>query len=459
MIPEVVRTQSIEVKENGFTASFSVDNKPHDFFIKYYERDEWVQFPDHLKKYVAELVCSSWVAAVPAQDKIFTFRLSEPDIEVIRFISYQSQSCYASRLDYPAMERRPKHHVTRGQRDWSEFEVDEDGVGLYFSGGRNSFYTLGILEEAGFDTHLQMHNSDNSWEAGQNARTVFEDLERPIDTLWTNFAVVKREITNEHNVFWQDEAPFYWIMYFTSLPYLQYDLNLFGFDASDTGFERVGKDMILDRDWEKSMFSTYYMTRWAQDSGLPLRVGSILRENADSRIDSDLYQRFTDYFRYAVSCPYVDWDSNELAKCSRCLKCQRNYFIRKYSGVSSEVDEDKIAKFRPDADKLIESELLLTDFAHVNANGVYPREPASRNAAVDGLMFKKDRGNPSYFLTESEFKSLYHAMANRLNVFDVSDWKGVGIDELWDLLQEWDIESQYKYNGVVKSNNSLLSGP
>lgn len=463
MLPEQTRTGRVVVNEQGFTSHFSVDGDSHNFSVRYYD-DQWKPFPDHLKKRLGEMVSSVWVAAIPSKRKIFTHRLDDPDIDLLEFIAYQTQGFYRRSMKYPAMEPNPTMMVTEGDSGWSEIELEDDGCGLYFSGGRDAFCTLGMLEDADYDPHLIMVNNGSSWDAGEKAREEFtEELDRHIDTAWNNFPVVKREITKEHGVFWHREAPIFYMTFLMSLPMLKKSLMFFGNEATTTRYCSVGKDRILNESWEQSMISTYLMTQWLQEHGVDARVGSILREMGDYRVMKELVERFPDYWDQAVSCFFVDKE-NEYSPCSKCHKCYRNYLcLRAIGADTSHYDEERLAEYEIDPANLMWKTILPNDFAHINYYAEeYVEAPNQKRPEIEGLMFKPERANPSYFLTRDEFKRIYQSVMDDDECWLLSEpgpqWISTrDLDHIYDIASEWSVEDQFDYSVKIRNNNSLLN--
>lgn len=461
MLPEVVRTGQVNVRERGFTSYFSVDGKSHNFSVRYYE-DAWKEFPDHLKKRLAQMVSSVWVASIPSQEKVFTHRLNQADVDLLKFISYQTQGYYRRSMNYPSLTERPMLHITEGDGDWSDMELEQDECGLYFSGGRDAFCSLGLLEDAGYDVHIQMHNNGSPWDAGEKAREGFDEQERHIDTLWNNESVLKREITKDHKVFWHKECPTFFLKFFSSLPLLKQGLMFFGNEATTTRFTSVGKDRILNGSWEQSQTTTYLMTKWAQENGIELRVGSILREMGDYRVLKELVERWPDYWDLSISCFFVDQD-NDYQPCSKCHKCFRNYLTMEAIGAEHKYDMERIRNYEIDPSALMWKTLLPNDMSHINEHndGIFADVPSQHRPEIEGLMFKKDRANPAYFLSRDEFKRIYDVVRDDDTCWLVDDdkgWKSVfDLDEVYDQLEEWNVEDQFDFEAKVKRNNSLLN--
>lgn len=475
MLPETVRTGDVTIKEQGFTSYFSVDGESHSFSVRYYDND-WKPFPDHLKKRLARMVSSVWVASIPAKEKVFTHRLNDADIELLEFITYQTQGHYRRAMKYPSLESNPTMHVTEGDDDWSDIELDDEGCGLYFSGGRDAFSTLGLLEDADYDPHLLQVNNGSSWDAGEKSRETFmEDWDRHIDTAWNNFPVLKREITKDHGIFWHREAPIFYMTFFMSLPILEKSLMFFGNEATTTRFCNVGRDRILNSSWEQSQFSTYLMTQWAQKNGFDLRVGSILREMGDYRVMKELVERHRDYWDLSVSCFFVDTD-NDYSPCSKCHKDFRNYLCLSAIGAdTSQYDMERLQEFEMDPANLMWKTLLPNDFAHMVHKGILEDQligdmnfsmdfldiPAQERPEIEGLMFKRERANPSYFLDREEFKRIYEAVMDddsaHLPVDDGANWYHTeDLDHVYDVISEWDVADTFDYSAKITSNNSLL---
>lgn len=473
MIPQVNRTGKVELNERGFTVWFSVDNQSHTFSVKYYERDKWRTYPDHLKKYVAELVGAVWVAAIPSENKVFTHKLSEADVELLKFITYQTQGLYRYRMQYPSIEDRPKMKVTYGERDWQEMLplLGDDDCSLFFSGGRDAFTALGILEDAGYDPHLHMHNIDTSWDAGELARSTFDKQGRDFDTIWNNLGVLKREITREHNVFWKLEVPKFFVMFFSAFPYLDQELLLFGSEATTTRFVKVAKDRLLHQSWEQSLFANYYMTQWAENSGLPLRVGSINRGLTNYRTIKILGERYPDYDEIARSCFFVNTNEEDYPPCSRCHKDFRNYLCRKAAYLDTSMyDEEQLSEYKIDPANLEWQTLFPSELSHINANVHYfPDVIPMKSPNVEGVMMMPDKCNPTYFLTREEFIKIYEAVRGEDDYWlpadpDV-DWQSEtdywiptrDPDKAYDILESWDTLDMYDYSTKVTRNNSLLN--
>lgn len=462
MLPGQSRTGKAVVREVGFTSHFSVDGENYSFSVKYHDGDQWKRFPDHLKKKVAELCSAAWVAAVPAQKKIFTHRLSDTDIEVLKYISFQSQGYYRYKVEYPGLEGRPELKVTRGDTNWSDLELDEEGCGVYFSGGRDAFATLALLEDAGYDPHLQMHNWGSTWETGEKARKKFQDEGRDMDTLWNNKKVTERQISKDHNVYWLCEVPTFWLAFFESLPMLKHELMFFGNEATTTRFTSVGKDRILHSSWQQSMITNYLMTQWAEEHGINLRVGSILRELGDYRLTKELVERRPDYWDLSRSCFFVD-DEDDFSPCSKCHKDFRNWMILQAIGHEDDrYDEKKLEEYEIDPAKLMWKTVLPNDFSHINYHtNLYPDAPNQERPEIEGLMFKEDRANPAYFLTREEFNRIYEAIMDDDMAWipnENGEWTPESdLDKVYDTLEEWSVEDVYSYSGKVRENNSLLN--
>jgi hypothetical protein len=460
MIPSQTRTGGVEIKEQGFTSYFSVDGTPHSFSTRYYD-GHWRPFPDHLKRRLAQIVGSVWVASIPAEDKIFTHRLNEADIDMLKFIAYQTQGAYRKSMKYPALENRPTLHVTRDNHDWSDIELKTDDCGVYFSGGRDAFCTLGLLEEAGYTPHLQMHNNGSSWDAGELAREEFKERGRQVDTVWNNFSLLKREITKEHDIYWHLESPIFHMTFFESLPMLQQELMFFGNEATTTRYTWVGKDRIHHQSWEQSITATHLMTKWAQENGINLRVGSILREMGDYRVMKELTERYPDYRDLSRSCFFVNTD-NEYEPCSKCNKDMRHWLaLKAFGGPTDRYDEDRLREHKPDPSILMQDMLLPNDISHMNAltGGFFTDVPEATCPEVEGLMFKKDRSNPSRFLTRDEFKNIYQVVMDddKCWLLFESGSSTTDLDYVYDVTEEWDIEQAFDYSVPVEENNSLLN--
>ena len=464
MIPQTAKTGKVNIRENGFTSYFSVDAKTHSFSVKYYEKEKWRAYPDHLKEYVAELVSSVWVAAIPAENKVFTSKLSEADVELMEFIAYQTQGFYRHEMGYPSIEDSPELHVTLGEKDWSDWELRDDECSLFFSGGRDAFCTLGILEDAGYEPHLHMHNNDTSWDAGELARETFQEEGRELDTIWSNFPLVKREITREHDIYWQLEAPKFFMMFFSLFPILEQELVIFGNEATTTRFVRIAKERILHKSWEQSQITNYRMTQWAEKSGLPIRTGSVIREMADYRVVKELAERWPNYDDIARSCFFVNTKDDDYPACSRCHKDFRNFMAREAIGAdTSRYDEERLEEFKIEAEELMWKTLLTEDFLHMNElSNMFPLKPKKEFEPVEGLMFRPTRANPSYFLNEDEFVRIYESAMDDDYAWIPSEpgprWISYNnLSEVYDTISDWDTGESFEFQLPIKDNNSLLN--
>lgn len=461
MLPGQSRTGKAVVRENGFTSHFSIDGENYSFSVKYHG-DNWKRFPEHLKKKVAELCCSTWVASVPAQKKIFTHRLDDSDVEVIKYISYQSQGYYRNKMEYPGLEGRPELRITRGETSWDQIELDNDSCGVYFSGGRDAFATLALLEDAGYDPHLQMHNWGSTWETGEKARETFEEEDRDMTTCWNNKKVTERQISKNHNIYWLCEVPTFWLAFFESIPMLEQELMFFGNEATTTRYTSVGKDRILHSSWQQSMITNYLMTEWAEENGINLRVGSLLREMGDYRLTRELLERRPDYWELSRSCFFVD-DEDDYSPCSKCHKDYRNWIILQALGHDDpRYDEERLGQYEIDPAKLMWKTLLPNDFSHINYHtDLYPDAPNQERPEVEGLMFKKDRANPSYFLSREEFNRIYQAIMGDDEAWlptESGRWQSMdSLDAVYETIDDWSVEEQFDYAGKVKKNTSLLN--
>lgn len=461
MLPEITRTGRVEIKEQGFTSYFSVDGEAHSFSTRYYDND-WRPFPDHLKRKLGQLISSVWVAAIPSQEKVFTHRLSEADIKYLKYISYQTQGLYRMNMRYPSLESDPTLHVTPGETDWSDLDLKEDSCGVYFSGGRDAFCTLGLLEDAGYDPHLMMFNNGSSWDAGENARNYFEEEGRDVNTAWNNFSLLKREITKEHGIFWHLEAPIFQMTWLMSLPMLEHKLNFFGNEATTTRYTSVGKDKILHHSWEQSVHTNQMMTEWSQKEGIGQRVGSIVREMDQYRIMKELYERFPDYWEHAVSCFFVNKD-DDYSPCSKCHKCQRNYLVLKaIGGDTSQYDEERIEEYGKDPSDLLWKTMLPNDLSHVNYHiDRYPDYPNQKRREVEGAVFKEERTKPTHFLTRKEFKRVYSSVMDDDECWVLSEpgpkWIPVeDLDHMYDVVEDFETP-ELGVDTNVENNNSLLN--
>lgn len=466
MIPDQARTGEVEVRENGITAYFSVDGENYNFPIKYYG-DQWRRFPSHLKQQLGEMVSSLWVATIPADRKIFTHRLDEPDIDVLSYITYQSQNYYRNKADAPSIEGRPEVRVTEGENDWSDIELEHGNCGVYFSGGRDILSTLTFLEDAGYDPHLQMHNNDASWDTGEEARESIQENGKDIDTLWNNRKVVKSAIEKEHNLSLYHVAPRSWMIFFSSLPFLKYDLQIYGNEATTTRYDAVGKNRILHSSWQQSMVSNWMMTRWAQAHGINLRVGSILREMGDYRLTKELVERRPDLWDISHSCFFVDID-NHYKPCSKCHKCLRNCMILEAIGAEHDYDIDRLKEYEMDPAHIQWATLMPDDLSHMNYlnGGWYRRAPSQEIPRMEGLTFEPQRANPAYFLNEDEFLNIYESVMDDdscwIHVDDLPPEFEVGGEWLettdlglvYEIIDQW--EFPFTYSSKIKKNTSLL---
>lgn len=458
-LPEVTRTGEAQIRENGFTSYFSVDGNSHSFSVRYYG-DCWRNFPKHLKKEVARMVSSVWVAAIPSQEKVFTHRVDDHDIKLLKFISYQNQAHYRKSMKYPSMESSPTLHVTKGGKDWSDIELD-DGYGVYFSGGRDAFTTLGLVEEAGYDPHIQMHNNGSAWDAGEKAREAFKAENREIDYVWNNFPVIKREITKEHGIFWHLEAPVFHMTFLESLPLIRKKTMLFGNEATTTRYAQIAKDEIFRQSWEQSIMTTDLMTKWAQGKGIDLRVGSILREMSDYRVTKTLYERYPEYADLAISCFFVNAD-DDFSPCSKCAKCHRKYLALEALGYDHNFDEERLQKFKMGPADLMADTLLPNDLSHMNSKvNFYPDVPAERCPEVEGLMFREDRCSPARLFERDEFLEMYDVIRGDDDCWIVSEdneWEVVeDLDTVYDRVSGWNVQDRLDYSIDVEKNGSLLS--
>lgn len=464
MIPKQARTGDIDIRENGLTAYFSVDGNSYNFPIKYYG-NQWRSFPQYMKRQLGEMVSCLWVATIPADRKVFTHSLDDPDIEVIKYISYQSQNYYRNKVDSPSVEGNPELRITKGDNDWSEIELESGNCGIYFSGGRDIMSTLTFLEDAGYDPHLQMHNNDASWDTGELARETFsEDRQKHIDTLWNNRKVVKSGIEKEHNLSLYHVAPRSWMIFFSSLPFLKYDLQIYGNEATTTRYDKVAKNKILHSSWQQSMVSNWMMTRWADEHDIGVRVGSIIREMGDYRITKELVERRPDLWDLTKSCFFVDED-NDYKPCSKCHKCLRNALILEAIGHEHDYDLERLREYQMDPAHLQWATIMPDDLSHINSKvGWYRRAPDQEIPRMEGLTFEPERANPAYFLNKEEFLNIYDSIMDDDLCWipsEYADWEATGdyyptddLEEVWDIISEW--QFPFEYNAKVKSNNSLL---
>jgi len=465
MIPEQARTGESEIRENGLTAYFSIDGDSYNFPIKYYG-DKWRQFPDHMKEQLADMVSSLWVATIPAERKIFTSRLDNPDVEVIKYISYQSQNYYRNKVDAPSIEGNPELRITKGDNDWSDIELESGNCGVYFSGGRDIMSTLVFLEDAGYEPHLQMHNNDASWDTGEQARVEFtEEQEKHIDTLWNNRKVVKSGIEKEQNLSLYHVAPRSWMIFFSSLPFLKYDLQIYGNEATTTRYDKIAKNKILHSSWQQSMPSNWMMTRWADRHDINVRVGSILSEMGDYRLTKELVERRPDLWEVSNSCFFLNEETYE--PCSKCHKCSRNAMILEAIGTKHPYDLDRLKDYKMDPAHIQWATIMPDDLAHINArnDGWYKRAPQVENERMEGLTFQPQRANPALFLTRDEFLNIYSSVMD-----DDACWlptehtpyhetegpwvKTTDLEFVWDVISEWELT--FEYRAKVTENNSLL---
>lgn len=464
MIPEVARTGKVKLRDSGFTVHFSVDNQNYSSSFKYYEEDKWKQFPRHLKRKLGEILSSVWVCCIPSEKKIITYGMGDADVDLLEYLTYQSQNYYRSKVGSPSIPDRPHLHVTKTDNDWSAIDLNDDDVGLYFSGGRDAFSTLCMLEDAGYNPHLQMHNDSSSWETGEEAREDFmENRDRHIDTVWNNLKVTFREVEKDHRVFMHHLAPKFWLVFFSSLPLLEHKLQFFGNEATTTRYESVGKDRVLHASWQQSMVSCWMMTKWARGNGIDLGVGSILREMGDYRVLKEIAERRPDYWDISHSCFFVDVD-NDYQPCSKCHKDFRNWMILEALDMDHPYDSQRLKQFEIDPAHLMWKTMLPKDLAHINhLNGrLVPEMPAEKNIRMEGLTFHPERANPSHFMNKEQFLRIYESVMD-----DDSCWLPKDVDatypsfeetsdleRVWETISEWDFP--FKYMTVIKSNNSLL---
>ena len=394
----------------------------------------------------------------------------EEEFQLMSTLAYQSRMSYAyfargiKKVSEHLFNTEPSYTWKKAPVDRIDAVQDPDSVLCFYSGGKDSTLSLGVLDIAGykvlpFVTFLKKeeyrHTSDDAPQSLSSVGRDFAEAYTNIDEIKPLFTKVTGYPSLEGTL------RLYWVA--NALPLAagikaRY-ISLSGELTLPHVVHHAGR-RIFNNLFDQVFPAGVLVNRLLEKKGLP-PVLSVIQGLTVYGVQKILKAHFPQEIRHQLTCNHPVWDEErkQWRCCSQCEVCRSLYIIVKALGMPPDMvrlDEEKLLKSRVTPEEMVGPAISQEELEHCLAidNAYVPEYQGKTHPEVGGIQFSPAYNNPPLTLSHDEYLRIYSNLDNLLQggvyISTNGSPKQSNLEDVWNILSNYDYVFDGKDARVVK---------